>query len=276
MTADTGTGSQVLLVEHVGAVAVLTMNRPEARNALNPPLIDALKRTLAAAVDDDAVRAVVLTGAGDRAFCAGMDLRGFVEQGSGSGSVPERPAGDGGATAGLAGHVVAPVIPWDLGIPLIGAINGPAVAGGFELMMSCDVVVAAEHAFFGLSEVKRGLIPGGGGTVLGSRIAPAVALELCLTGDNVDAARALAVGLVNRVVPADQVRAEAIAVATRIAENGPLAVTAIKALMRRGELEGAAAAWPDSETLQRIFTSDDAREGALAFVEKRAPEWKGT
>jgi enoyl-CoA hydratase len=157
MTADTGTGSDVLLVEHVGAVAVLTMNRPEARNALNPDLIDALKRTLADAVDDDAIRAVVLTGAGDRAFCAGMDLRGFVEQGSG--------AGEGSASsAQLASHVVAPVIPWDLGIPLIGAVNGPAVAGGFELMMSCDVVVAADHAFFGLSEVKRGLIPGGGGT----------------------------------------------------------------------------------------------------------------
>jgi len=267
MTADPGTGSEVLLVEHVGAVAVLTMNRPEARNALNPELIDALKRTLAAAVGDDAVRAVVLTGAGDRAFCAGMDLRGFVEQGSGD--------GDGSASDGLAGHVVAPVIPWDLGVPLIGAINGPAVAGGFELMMSCDVVVAAEHAFFGLSEVKRGLIPGGGGTVLGSRIPPAIALELCLTGDNVDASRALAAGLVNRVVPADQVRDEALAIATRIAGNGPLAVAAIKALMRRGELEGAAAAWPDSDTLQRIFNSDDAREGATAFIEKRAPEWTG-
>jgi enoyl-CoA hydratase len=269
MTADTGTGSEVLLVEHVGAVAVLTMNRPEARNALNPDLIDALKRTLAAAVDDPAIRAVVLTGAGDRAFCAGMDLRGFVEQGSG--------AGEGSASSHQpASHVVAPVIPWDLGVPLIGAINGPAVAGGFELMMSCDVVVAADHAFFGLSEVKRGLIPGGGGTVLGSRIAPAVALELCLTGDNIDASRALAVGLVNRVVPADQVRDEALAVATRIAENGPLAVAAIKTLMRRGEFEGAAAAWPDGETLQRIFSSDDAREGALAFIEKRAPNWTGT
>lgn len=267
MTADTGSGSDVLLVEHVGAVAVLTMNRPEARNALNSELLDALKRTLTAAVDDDAVRAVVLTGAGDRAFCAGMDLRGFVEQGSGSGG--------GAASDGLADHVVAPVIPWDLGVPLIGAVNGPAVAGGFELMMSCDVVVAAEHAFFGLSEVKRGLIPGGGGTVLGSRIAPAIALELCLTGDNVDASRALAAGLVNRVVPADRVRDEALAIATRIAENGPLAVAAIKTLMRRGELEGAAAAWPDRETLQRIFTSDDAREGALAFIEKRAPDWTG-
>jgi enoyl-CoA hydratase/carnithine racemase len=267
MAVDTGTGSEVLLVERVGTVSVLTMNRPEARNALDPELIDALKGTLAAAVEDDAVRAVVLTGAGDRAFCAGMDLKGFVAQGDAS--------SEGSAADGIAGHVIAPVIPWDLGVPLIGAINGAAVAGGFELMMSCDVVVAAEHAFFGLSEVKRGLIPGGGGTVLGSRVPPAIALEMCLTGDNIDAPRALAAGLVNRVVPADQVRDEALAIAKRIAANGPLAVAAIKALMRRGELEGAAAAWPDSDTLQRIFASDDAREGAMAFIEKRDPKWTG-
>ena len=253
----------MLLEERVGEVAVLTLNRPESRNALNGELIGQLGARLGALAGDDSARAIVLTGAGDRAFCAGMDLKDFAA----------RPAPSGGDTARETR--AAAVIPWDLPKPIVAAVNGPAVAGGFELVLSCDLVVAADHATFGLSEVKRGLIPGGGGTLLATRVPLAVALEIGLTGDAIDAHRALAVGLVNRVVPADRVLDEAIALAGGIAANGPLAVASVKDLMRRGATDGGSHAWPDTELMNRVFSSEDAREGATAFVEKRAPRWTG-
>jgi enoyl-CoA hydratase len=257
-----------LLEDRVGAVAVLTLNRPEARNALNRALIAALEERLGALADDDGVRAVVLTGAGDRALCAGMDLKDFAS-GGGSDAGEASAAGrsdDGGAYA---------VIPWDYPLPIVAAVNGAAVGGGFELVLSCDLVVAAEHAVFGLPEVKRGLIPGGGGTLLATRVPLAIALEIGLTGDPIDAEAARRAGFVNRVVPAADLLDEAIALAGRIAENGPLAVAAVKQLMRRGATDGSEAAWPGREVIGRIFGSEDAREGATAFVEKRAPRWVG-
>jgi enoyl-CoA hydratase len=258
----------VLLRRRVGAVEVLTLNRPERRNALSNELIQTLERTFAELADDDAVRAIVLTGAGDRAFCAGMDLKDFAERSSDD---PE-PEADPDEEAVPERHQL---IPWVYPKPIVAALNGATVAGGFELMMSCDLVVAADHAVFGLAEVKRGLLPGGGGTLLATRIPLALALEITLTGDTFDAARALEIGLINRVVPANRVLEEALALANRIAENGPLAVSVVKQLVRRGATEGGQAAWPPPAEIRRVFSSEDAQEGALAFVEKRAPRWVG-
>src|SRR6266511_2818544 len=218
---DAETPESVLERRREGAVEILTLNRPERRNALSSTLIQAIADTFANLADDDAVRAIVLTGAGDRAFCAGMDLKDFAERSSDE-AEPE-PGPDDEAVPGR--HQL---IPWDYPKPIVAALNGATVAGGFELMMCCDLVVAADHVVFGLAEVKRGLMPGGGGTLLATRIPMALALEITLTGDTFDAPRALEIGLVNRVVPAGRVLEEALALANRIAENGPLAVSAVK------------------------------------------------
>jgi enoyl-CoA hydratase len=259
----------VLERDRQGAVEVLTLNRPERRNALSSELIAALADTCAELATDEAVRAIVLTGAGDKAFCAGMDLKDFAEQ---SADEPQAADVDLDEEAVPARHQL---IPWDYPKPIVAALNGATVAGGFELMMSCDLVVASDHVVFGLAEVKRGLLPGGGGTLLATRIPLSIALEITLTGDTFDAARALEIGLVNRVVPADRVLDEALALANRIAENGPLAVSVVKQLVRRGATEGGTAAWPPPAVIRRVFGSEDAKEGALAFVEKRAPRWVG-
>jgi len=260
------TTAPVLERRREGAVEILTLNRPERRNALNGALIGALQEAFADIASDDGVRAVVITGAGERAFCSGMDLKDFSSR-----PADEDAFADGDASA-PARYTIAP---WDFPKPIIAAVNGAAVAGGFELMMACDLIVAADHAVFGVAEVKRGLLPGGGGTLLGTRVPMAIALEITLVGDSFDAARAYEIGLVNRVVPAAQVLDEALALAARVAENGPLAVTVVKQLVRNGATQGGDTAWPSRADLRRVFGSDDAREGALAFVEKRAPRWTG-
>jgi enoyl-CoA hydratase/carnithine racemase len=266
MSSDDETNETAVLERRrEGAVEILTLNRPERRNALNGALIGALNDAFAEIAADDEVRAVVVTGAGDRAFCSGMDLKDFSSRPSDNEAIPD---GDDGQTRFM-------IVPWDYPKPIVAAVNGAAVAGGFELLMACDLIVAADHAVFGLAEVKRGLLPGGGGTLLGTRVPMAIALEITLLGDNFDAARALDIGFVNRVVPAERVLDEALALAGRIAENGPLAVTVVKQLVRNGATEGGATAWPTRADLRRVFESDDAREGATAFVEKRAPRWTG-
>ena len=258
-----GDDSSVLLQDRDGFVLVLTLNRPEARNALSPELIGALSDALRRAADDDGVRAVVLTGAGEKAFCAGMDLRAFSEM---------RESGDSG--------VAFDALLWfqkgEFAKPVVAAVNGPALAGGLELALSADLVVAADHATFGLSEVKRGLFAAGGGTTVSARIPLAVALEMGLTGDPVGAARAYEIGLVNRVVPADQLRDDAVELATKIAANGPLAVQVTKRLLREAALVDPQRGWADMTDVQRVFNSADAAEGARAFVEKRPPQWTGT
>jgi enoyl-CoA hydratase len=246
--------------ERRGVVRVLRINRPEARNALNPAVMRALGEGLADADADPAVRAVVITGTGDRAFCAGMDLRAFADNEM--------------DTSGLAAY--QRFTRESISKPVIAAANATAVAGGFELLLACDMVVASADARFGVPEVKRGLFPGGGGVFLGRRISLAVALELVLTGDTIDASRAEALGLVNRVVPPERVLDEAIALGERIAENGPLGLRAVKRLtldaidLPRDEV------WRrQDEVMPLVFGSDDAKEGARAFVEKRTPIWTG-
>lgn len=241
-----------------GAVEVIRINRPEARNALDPDTIRGLGQRFAAAEADDAVRVVVLTAAGDRAFCAGMDLKAFSEGRRGS-------DGDGPGLEVLQRRVYPK--------PVIAAVNGTAVAGGFELMISCDLAVAADHAQFGIAEVKRGLVAAGGGTALARRLPLAVALELALTGDFISATRALDLGIVNRVVPADRVLPEALDLAARIAANGPLAIRVTKQLVYH---EYGTVDWERIRAdTAPVFASADAAEGARAFVERRDPVWQG-
>ena len=255
----------LVVVEQRGAARILRLNRPEARNALSPELIGELGAALDAAVADDAVRAVILTGTGDRAFCAGMDLRAFA---SGRTS---RGAG-GGDPMGAFGRFIRDSIPK----PILGAAQATAVAGGFELLLACDLIVASSTAEFGIPETKRGLFAAGGGVFLSKRIPLALALELGLTGDLITAERALALGLINRVVPPERVLDEALALAERITANGPLGVRATKELMRLAAGATLREAEQRQAVLQpQVFASEDAKEGSLAFVERRAPNWKG-
>jgi enoyl-CoA hydratase len=255
--------SDELVRERRGNVLVARLNRPEARNALNAGLIAGIGAAMNDAETDPEIRAVVLTGTGDRAFCAGMDLRAFAggEQTS--------------ATDSLVMEGYRRLVQGELTVPLIGAANATALAGGFELLLGCDIIVASSQAQFGLPEVKRGLFAAGGGTFLGTRVPLAVALEIALTGDSIDAERACALGLVNAVVPPDQVLATALGFAERIAANGPLGVAATKELVRLGVTDAARAAGRLREWQPVVFGSEDAKEGATAFVEKRAPAWKG-
>lgn len=259
---DTGSTEPVVVTERRGAVLVLRINRPEARNALSPAVLTGLGRGLAEAEQDPEIRCVVLTGTGDRAFCAGMDLRAFAQG--------EMSTDDMGGF-----EVFARFTSGDIDVPIVGAANATAVAGGFELLMGCDVVVASDQASFGLPEVKRGLFAAGGGMWLSTRIPLAIALELTLTGDPIDAHRAGALGLVNKVVPAGQVLDEALAMAARIAANGPLGLQATKRLVRLAAMAPDKVAALQTELQATVFSSEDAKEGATAFIEKRPPVWKG-
>jgi enoyl-CoA hydratase len=247
------------VVSH-GAVRVVTIDRPERRNALDRDTYRELGRAFVEAEHDDTVRAVVLTGAGEKAFCAGMDLKAFAEG--------NRITADDGPGPDVFVEHVYPK-------PIVAAVNGAAVGGGFGIMLGCDLAVAAEHAMFGLPEVKRGLVGVGATSRAALRLPPAVTLELALTGELMDASRALHHGLVNRVVPSADVLPTALALAEQIAANGPLAVALAKEIVfdaRRlldvdiASLRVRAAA---------VFASDDAREGALAFAEKRVPRFTG-
>ena len=206
------------------------------------------------------MRVGVLTGAGGT-FSAGMDLKAFLRG--------ETPAIEG---RGLCGITETPPRK-----PLIGAVEGWALAGGFELLLACDLVVAAETAKFGVPEVKRSLVAGAGAAILlTGRMPYALALEMLLTGDPMDARRAAEVGLVNQVVPEGTALDAALALALRIAANGPLAVAATKEIARSSADWTLSQAWSEQNRIMGpVFGSQDAREGALAFAEKRQPVWQG-
>jgi enoyl-CoA hydratase/carnithine racemase len=245
------------------AVLVVRLNRPDARNALTPEIMWGISAAIVEAEADPEIRAVVLTGTGDRAFCAGMDLRAFA-------AGEQAAVGDDETTRGF-----FRLIEGETTVPVVGAANGTAVAGGFELLLACDVILASSEAEFGLPEVKRGLFPAGGGTFLGTRVALGIALEMALTGDAITAGRAYELGLVNAVVRPDEVMETALARAERIAANGPLGVAAVKELVRLGVSDTARAQQRLDEWQHVVFSSEDAKEGAMAFIEKRAPVWQG-
>jgi enoyl-CoA hydratase/carnithine racemase len=248
-------------LEQRGPIAILTLNRPEARNAISPEVSQAMAGLLDAIETDDELRAVVLTGAGD-VFSAGADLK-VVAQGRGMEIAR--------AKGGFAG-----VVNRDFPKPMIAAVNGPALAGGFEIVLSCDLVIAADTARFGIPEVQRGLMAAAGGLIrLPKRVPLAVALELAMTGDPIDAPRALSLGLVNRVVPRDRVLDEAFALGERIGENSPIAVRLSRQLVREAAELPEADGWRRTNELAlQVFASGDAVEGATAFAEKRKPLWQ--
>ncbi|HZN12623.1 MAG TPA: enoyl-CoA hydratase-related protein [Acidimicrobiales bacterium] len=252
-----------LVRDRLGAVLVARLNRPDSRNALTPELLRGISAAIVDAEADPEIRAVVLTGTGDRAFCAGMDLRAFA-------------AGEqAGVGADEATRGFFRLIEGATTVPVVGAANGTAVAGGFELLLACDLIVASSEAEFGLPEVKRGLFPAGSGTFLGTRVALGIALEMALTGEPITAGRAYDLGLVNAVVRPDEVMETALARAERIAANGPLGVAAVKELVRLGVSDAARAGERLDEWRRVVFSSEDAKEGAMAFIEKRAPVWQG-
>jgi enoyl-CoA hydratase len=249
-----------VLTERHGRVLVITLNRPDQRNAVNAAVAAGINDGLELLDADDELAVGVITGAG-KGFCSGMDLKAFV-----AGESPY--AGDRGF-AGITQRASAK--------PLIAAIEGFAVAGGLEVALSCDLIVAARGARLGIPEVKRSLVAAGGGLLRLPRVLPRnIAMELALTGDPILAERGHELGLVNRLAEAGGALPAALELAEAIAQNGPLALAASKRILNES------ADWPDSEFFTRqgeiagpVMVSQDAREGATAFAEKRPPVWKG-
>ncbi|KJV03531.1 MULTISPECIES: enoyl-CoA hydratase-related protein [Nocardiaceae] len=257
-----------VLVSRRGNVMLIVMNRPKARNAVNEALCLAVGDALEEADNDPNVRVVVLTGAGDKAFCAGADLKAIAR---GEGIIP--PGREAWGLAGWVGHAISK--------PTIAAVNGPALGGGTEIVLAADLVVAADTATFGLPEAKRGLVAGAGGAFrLAAKIPPVVAMEMLLTGEPIDARRALELNLVNRVVPYDRLLDTALELAEQIAANAPLSVQAHKRIALGQHPDGSRpseeAGWAITSTeSQATSASADAKEGPAAFAEKRAPVWTG-
>jgi enoyl-CoA hydratase/carnithine racemase len=248
--------SAAVRVEADGEVLLVTIDRPEARNAVNLAVAEGIAAALERLDGEEALRVGVLTGAGGT-FCAGMDLKAFV--------AGERPHVAG---RGFAGIVQGPPRK-----PLIAAVEGWAVAGGFEIALACDLIVAARDARFGIPEVKRSLVAAGGALIrLPRRIPYHLAMELALTGDPIAAERAHDLGLVSRLAEPGGAVAAARELAATIAANGPLAVDATKRILLADEAD----AWErQAEIAGPVFASEDAREGARAFAEKRPPVWRG-
>jgi enoyl-CoA hydratase len=252
--------TEPVLTQVDDGIAIITINRPEARNAIN----GAVARGIAAAIDEfdgrGVVRVLVLTGAGGT-FSSGMDLKGFL--------AGDAPVAD---DRGFGGIVERPPVK-----PVIAAIEGYALAGGFELALACDLIVASESARFGLPEVRRGLAAGAGGLLrLPRRIPYHLAMEIALTGERVLPDRLVTAGLVNLLVPEGEALTAATELARRVALGAPLSLTASKRVIAES------ADWPADEAFTRqseivnpVFSSADAMEGAVAFAEKRAPAWRG-
>lgn len=251
--------TQEVLTSEKDGVLIITINRPEAKNAMTMAAAQAIADAMDRLDSEDHLRVGILTGAGGT-FCSGMDLKGFLRG--------ERPSVEG---RGFGGVVEAPPSK-----PLIAAVEGYALAGGLELMIACDLVVAHSGAKFGVPEAKRGLVAAAGGVMmLPDQIPERIAMELALTGDFIDAKRAYELGLINSVTDGSALDG-AIELAAKIAANGPLAVRVSKQVMKQSR------GWPMADRYKNqgkliapVFASSDAREGAAAFAEKRAPNWTG-
>ena len=248
-----------VITEAKGGVLIVTINRPEAKNAMNKAAAEAISAAMDRLEAEDDLRVAILTGAGGT-FCSGMDLKGFLR--GESPSVPGR--GFGGLSQ------------WTPKKPVIAAVDGYALAGGMELALSCDLIVANVNSKFGIPEAKRGLAAAAGGLIkLPRQIPPRIAMELALTGDFIDAQRAYELGFINRIVEGPAIDG-AMELAARIAENGPLALIASKAIVRDSHEWTEAEMWDKQAAyIGPVFTSSDAREGAAAFAEKRKPNWQG-
>ena len=252
--------NDAVLVTKENGVMIVTINRPEAKNAINKQVAEGISAAMDELDSNDELQVAILTGAGGT-FCSGMDLKAFV-----SGELPVVP---GKGFGGLCEKQPSK--------PLIGAVEGYALAGGFELLLSCDLIVAADNSKFGIPETKRGLAAGAGGLLKLPRQVPyRIGLEMALTGDFFTAQRAYEIGLINRVVEAGAALTGAMQLAATIAANGPLAILASKKIMK------ASLDWSTEEMFAKqapliagVFSSEDAREGAIAFAQKRKPNWKG-
>jgi enoyl-CoA hydratase/carnithine racemase len=264
--SDTEPTFETLSLTREGRVALLALQRPEVMNAIDLRMRDELRGALQALQKDPGVGAVVLTGSGGKAFSAGMDLREFARLSLELGTAELKRV-----RAAHADGIAA------FDKPIIAAVNGLAMGGGVELALLCDIVFAAQGASFAFPEIKRGLMPGNGGTQrLARRIGKARALEMILTGRTVDAVEALNIGLVEYTLAADDLLPRALALAGQIAANAPLALRYAKAAVQRG----AEMALDDGLRLEQdlatfLYTTEDAREGPRAFLEKRAPVWQG-
>lgn len=273
---ETFTAMPDLLYEKKGHVAILTFNRPERRNALSPETMVRLAEAWRDFRDDEHLRVAILTGAGDRAFCAGGDLERLMPLFTGA-RQPEdewdrRLMADPGEVMST-----ALLRPFELYKPIVAAINGYALAGGSEILQSTDIRIAARSASFGLSEAQRGLVPGGGSMVrLPRQIPHCKAMEILLLGDRMSAEEAHRIGFVNEVVEPEALMARAWEIATRLANNAPLALRAIKeAVIRTSGLALDEAYAIENRLSAEVMASEDAREGPTAFLEKRPPIWKG-
>lgn len=254
--------NKTVLTELRDGVLIVTINRNERRNAIDPDTANLMEQILNDAEKDPAVGAILLTGAGDRSFCAGEDLAALGENGE---CLTETEHGFAGITERLCAK------------PIVCACNGTAVAGGLEIALACDVIVATEHARFGLTEVKVGLLATSGGLIRLPKLIPAkIAAEMCLTGTLINAQRAYEIGLVNHVVPADQLMDKAMELARQMAANAPISLRLTKQLLHMAphlsEEDGMRVcrymAW------KYVEGTEDAVEGPKAFLEKRKPQWK--
>ncbi len=258
--SEESSAPEAVLTEQRGRILIITINRPEAKTSVNAAVSHALAAAMDTLDDDPGLSVGIITGAGG-SFCAGMDLKAFAR-------------GENVAVKGRGlGFTERPPVK-----PLIAAVEGYALAGGTELALATDLIVAARNSAFGIPEVKRGLVAAGGGLLrLPQRIPSAIAMELALTGDNLPAERAHELGLVNALAEPGHALEAAIELAERITANGPLAVAATKRVIVESRGWAPEQQWAEqTKIIMPVFASKDAREGAVAFAEKRAPNWTGT